>query len=251
MARYSEALPSPALRPLVRCYWTFSAACAVPSRRVLPDGCADLLFEFAAHARGTPLDASGEWIGTMTRAVVVGHDRATELFGVRFAPGALHALIGTPLQQLTDASVPVGALMPAWARGLHETLAGLDTFDARCKAIDARLVAAFARSAPPVLVPLLARVDRVADLPSVPQLAAWAGFSERTLQRRFLDAVGLSPKQYLRWLRFARALRLLQRGGLNGADIACELLYADQAHFIGDFRRHAGVSPTAWLAEPR
>jgi AraC-like DNA-binding protein len=73
-------------------------------------------------------------------------------------------------------------------------------------------------------------------------LARRSGMSMKTLQRRFHNEVGLSPKAYQRVVRFRRAFRLLQ-GNRNGAEVAAMAGYYDQAHLIREFTRLAGSSP--------
>src|SRR5262249_59217722 len=81
---------------------------------------------------------------------------------------------------------------------------------------------------------------------SIDTLAAKANLSGRQLERRFLDEVGIPPKRLARIVRFQRALRVLaaRQAGERGADLAARLGYADQAHFIRDFREFAGHTPT-------
>ena len=69
------------------------------------------------------------------------------------------------------------------------------------------------------------------------------GMSAKTLERRFRNEVGLTPKMFQRVVRFRMAFRMLehQRGG--GARIAAAAGYYDQAHMIRDFRQFTGTSP--------
>lgn len=69
------------------------------------------------------------------------------------------------------------------------------------------------------------------------------------MQRRFLDSVGVPPKRLARIVRFTNALRTLERLtlGNRGARTAADYGYADQAHFVRDFRAFAGCSPTTHL----
>jgi AraC-like DNA-binding protein len=80
---------------------------------------------------------------------------------------------------------------------------------------------------------------------SVNALATATGLTQRHLERRFLDTVGVSPKRLARLARFQRALRLLNRRDMprGGTETAAVCGYADQAHFIRDFRSLAGCSP--------
>jgi transcriptional regulator GlxA family with amidase domain len=68
--------------------------------------------------------------------------------------------------------------------------------------------------------------------------------SERQLERRFLAHIGVSPRHYLKVIRFGEALRLLrQPKALKLSDIAYALRYADQSHFIRHTRQLTGMSP--------
>jgi AraC-like DNA-binding protein len=74
------------------------------------------------------------------------------------------------------------------------------------------------------------------------------------LAQAFDRSVGLSPKGLARVLRFRRALRGLDEAGggpVSWARLAALAGYADQPHFIRDFRVFAGVTPAAYLRERR
>src|SRR5207245_669996 len=89
-------------------------------------------------------------------------------------------------------------------------------------------------------------VDRLSGLdflPSISEMAREFGISSRQLQRRFLAAVGLPPKQFVRVLRFGRLWQAAtMRPPETWAALAAEHGYADQAHMVREF--HAfGVGP--------
>lgn len=73
-------------------------------------------------------------------------------------------------------------------------------------------------------------------------LESQLGIGRRQIERRFLGAVGLRPKQYARLLRIRRAATLM-RGTSSLTEIAHALGYADQAHFTRDFRAVVGMAP--------
>lgn len=84
----------------------------------------------------------------------------------------------------------------------------------------------------------------VAQAESVARAAAEMHLSRRALERRFADQVGVSPKQYARIQRIARARGLLKRGvPRQQAELAQRLGYFDEAHFIHDFRAMVGMTP--------
>ena len=56
--------------------------------------------------------------------------------------------------------------------------------------------------------------------------------------------MGAAPKWLIRLYRIKEAAARIEDGDVGGwADLAARLGYADQAHFINDFRRLIGRSP--------
>jgi len=227
-----EFAPSARLAPWVEAFWTrdaFTSDAAV-TQRVLPDGCADIVFaEGAAVA-----------VGTMTSSLVLTETRAPALLGVRFRPG--RALLGLPLSEITDQRVPLADLGELGARvGDAGTAARQieiveDALLARATAVDARIDYA---------VTLLARGA------SVERVARELGITRQHLRRRFLDRVGIGPKTFARVARFRRVLYAARRERRpEWAAIAADLGYADQSHLIAEFRELAGSTPVPFLLSP-
>jgi transcriptional regulator GlxA family with amidase domain len=77
----------------------------------------------------------------------------------------------------------------------------------------------------------------------VSQHAAAVGLSERQLRRRFLVAVGLSPKAYARMVRLHKAMALARSSPMpDWAQIAVRSGFYDQPHMLAEFRRAVGSS---------
>jgi AraC-like DNA-binding protein len=249
---YQELLPAPALDPFVRCYWQLQGGTPVGGvvRRILPDGCADVIFELGERSRFSGgSHPRARWVGTMTRAVVLESHGVVDTFGVRFAPGGLWALSRMPLYPLTDHHVALVDADPLRLAWLVEPLATAPSFVGRKRLVDTALTRALAFGVSlPTVARLIAKIQEATDIPTVVRLEELSGYTARTLERRFPEALGVTPKQYLRFLRFERARRLL-RSGMSGAEVAAEAGYADQAHLSHEFRRLAGISPTGFARE--
>ena len=74
-------------------------------------------------------------------------------------------------------------------------------------------------------------------------LAAHCHTSQRTLLRRFQEAVGKSPVQYVQQLRVERAKALLETTRLSLDDITARCGYEDVSSFSKIFKRWAQVTP--------
>jgi AraC-like DNA-binding protein len=83
----------------------------------------------------------------------------------------------------------------------------------------------------------------------IEQLSHCLGVSERQLHRRFLAAVGYSPKMFQSVLRFQRLLQTERQTSADQslADLAASAGHADQAHMTRDLHRFANIQPTILL----
>ena len=81
---------------------------------------------------------------------------------------------------------------------------------------------------------------------TVASLAASAGLGVRQLERRFLAAVGLSPRKFLIATRLAAARELLATSALGLEAIAERVGFADATHLTRSFRAAHGTTPAAW-----
>jgi transcriptional regulator GlxA family with amidase domain len=81
---------------------------------------------------------------------------------------------------------------------------------------------------------------------SLAAMAAAAGLERRTLLRRFASATGMTPIEYCRAVRIARARELLEGGGIGQKQIAQSLGYKDVASFARVFRKDVGWAPGAY-----
>ena len=198
--------------------------------RVLPDGCADLVWR---SATGTII------AGPDTGSVMSPTRRGELIIGVRLLPGAGGAAYGLPLSEIRDQRVAIGQL-------------GLDPRDELHGELDPRealtrlgqLAAHLTCAAPPDGAVQRA-VSRLANpRQRVDRLAADLGFSQRQLRRRFHYAVGYGPKTLQRVLRLQRFLVL---SDIDLARSAAEAGYSDQAHLARDARVLTGLPPSALM----
>jgi transcriptional regulator GlxA family with amidase domain len=81
---------------------------------------------------------------------------------------------------------------------------------------------------------------------SLAALATASGLERRTLLRRFASATGMTPIEYCRRVRIARARELLEGGDCSQKQIAESLGYKDVASFARVFRKAVGSAPGAY-----
>lgn len=243
--RFARRSPSPDLAPWIVCYWALSATDAPTFRsRVLPDGSNDLIVDLSGEPRSFV-------VGAMPRAQVVALEGRVELLGVRFRPGGALPFLHQPLNELTGREIELDAL---WGRAAGSLADALATDPGRrIEQLEHALRGARRQRWEESLV--TRAVDwyhRSQGRVPVQQVAAGLGVGERRLERAFARCVGLSPKRLARVIRFLRTVRHIgRRPQWAGAPLALETGYADQSHFIREFKALAGVTPTEFAAERR
>ena len=236
MAAYLELAPPPHLAESVECFWIMQAEQSF-RHRVLPDGCADILFTRDAKASLTV-------VGTMTRFGDFQLSAGQLLVGVRFRPGMSGVQFGVPVQEITDARPPLEELWGARARTLLEKMA--------CAKSPQQCAALLGQSLQPspTRTPLqraLARIEADPVSVSLDDVAFQAGLSARQFRRICVRQTGVSPKLLARVLRFRKALAQVRSQAGEHAGLAADCGYFDQSHFIAEFQRFAGETPAAYL----
>jgi AraC-like DNA-binding protein len=213
--------------PHVVAWWSVTPAGA-PPKRILPDGCLDLIWR-----DGTVFVA-----GPDTTAQVGCGPPGSRFFALRFGSGTGAGVLGVPASELVDRQVPLDDLWPA--ASVRRIAEAADPLAALTAAARDRW-----REPDPAMVALAAAC--AAGRP-VGAIADRCGLSPRQLQRRSNAAFGYGPKMLARVLRLQRAVVLARRGA-SFAAVSVEAGYADQAHLARDVRAMAGV-PLGRLVSP-
>jgi AraC family transcriptional regulator len=77
-------------------------------------------------------------------------------------------------------------------------------------------------------------------------IAAQASLSPYYFTRQFTAMIGMPPYRYLIMLRIQRAAMLLRESDLTVTQILHRVGFHSPSHFTTTFRRHMGMSPTAY-----
>jgi AraC-like DNA-binding protein len=234
---YRELTPHPALRPYVDRLWTQAGPAAMRPRRILPDGCIDIMVDLV---RG----GSAQAIGTMTRTAIFASAEPVRAVAVRFRPGGAVPFLRAPAHEITDRVVDGPDLGLRWLDTARlVTFAGLEGAARYLERLLLGRLAAAPRPHP--IVDHAVRALFRADPPTIAALERTLGWSRQHLARTFRHHIGVSPKLLGRVARMQRAVAELQgRPGATLADLAMRAGYFDQAHMALDFRVLVGVSPS-------
>jgi AraC-like DNA-binding protein len=247
--RYRERPPGlPSLSAAIDRVWVLRGAASgsMPlSHTVVPDGRIDLVFQLGElPVTGSP--GRAYVVGPMRTPAAIRYEGAALVLGVRFFAGAAHALVKAPAHELVDDTLDLGHL---WmdTSAIIDALASARDDRARVDLLEQALAA---RADPGVRAdPLALAIERAGGRIDLHALAQAAGMSERQLQRRFRERVGLTPRMARRIARFSRATRLLRQApDMPWPSLLHACGFYDQPHLLREFRAFAGTTPTRYMA---
>lgn len=269
--KYTESAPPPALAPIVRCVWTLEGHAddfGDAVQAVLPDGCCELVvhvgdaFERVHSGGAIERQPAALIAGQLTGQLSLRATGRIGVVGIRFHPDGAAPLLGTPQRDLAGLTIGIDDVSAPLFRSIEEArdVAGgmasssstrhIGGVDAAARAIVDRL-SAHGRTAQvdQRIRRAVAIIERHHGRVSIDRLARHVGLTRRHLERRFRTLVGISPKRLARIARFQHALRMLGEidAAPRGTQTAAECGYADQAHFVREFRELAGCPPEAHL----
>lgn len=189
------------------------------TRRVLPDGSADVIVGFGGAVA----------VGLADSAVVHRLAAGSSCRGLRLRPEAVATFFGVPAHELRNKEIPLDdAVGVRRAHGLTITV----LHGASDHSLEAD---------PPAQV---ANAIRLLQTSSVDDTAHALGLSSRHLRRLLLEHTGLGPKEHQRIQRLRRFLD----DDSQLADAAVAAGYADQSHLTREVTRLCGLPPAALRA---
>jgi AraC-like DNA-binding protein len=229
--RHGYHEPSPDLAPWVDQYWEAHWDYVEPYRqKIVPYPNVHLSF---GENRA---DVNGVCSGFQTKIL----EGANQVFGVKFRPGCFRPFLGASVSTITDRVVPATSVFGDDVPACTDVATAEAFLREHLPEPDPRAEEAAGAVAAVATDPALTRVET---------LAAELGVSVRGLQRLFAEYVGIGPKWVIRRYRLREVTERMAAGGeIDWAALAADLGYADQAHFIRDFKNMFGEPPT-WYAE--
>jgi AraC-like DNA-binding protein len=257
---YRKLLPSPALTGYVRGY-EYTELRGADGRpypfavSVFPALCFFLrerpqAFEYATQRTRVlpPAIAVGPCDHRVADVVHIGRFAS---FTVAFRPTGFFRLFGISPWEIRNYAYEVRDVLGEHVSALRQPLSEATSPEQMAAAADEALIEisrqALPRSGVEWAAEALLHSKGRADLLAMPNSL---GLSDSSWRRHFTSEVGVTPKRYLRMVRFRRALALKRGcGGLPWTEVCLEAGYYDQAHFIAECQSIVGCTPSRFLRE--
>jgi AraC-like DNA-binding protein len=239
--RIGRYAPAAALEPFVDFYWTVVWDVGPRGSYVqttLPYPSVHLALEHGVSGI----------VGVIRGKFVRVLEGAGRVFGVKFHPGGFYPFARRPVACFTDLRLPPETVFDVDPRALEHAVLGCHDEHAMVAAIEAFLCRHLPSPDPTVteVRSIVARIQDDRAITKVDDVVRETGMSKRALQRLFQRYVGVGPKWVIQRYRLHEAVERLSAEDVDGAKLAAELGYADQAHLIHDFRQLVGTTPSGY-----
>ncbi|WP_067032848.1 helix-turn-helix transcriptional regulator [Allomuricauda sp. CP2A] len=257
--KFSEYRPSPALGSYVQAFYTgdfnlYSENNFVQS--VVPNGCIELIIHLTHdHCELVKEDTWGKspeftLIGLQTKPYEVRFNEQVQIFGVRFNPEGIYHIFGVPPALFTatfeNSTDVLGNEFKDYCSRLREST----NIQQRIRLTEAFLLKNMLDNAKGYdYVRMASEIIRKSHgLLSLEELIQKVHISPRQLQREFKKKFGITAKEYMRLSRLNAVQQYMQvPNSINLTEVSYEHGFADQSHFIREFKKLAGTNPRSFL----
>jgi AraC-like DNA-binding protein len=258
---YQVYSPSAKLQSFVKCFWTLdddTVAEDPVKQRVLPDGCIEMIFHYGDPYRqyfedGSSIIQPRSFVfGQITTYIEIAPTGITGLVAARFLPDGLRPFLEIPVSSLANKAVAIEDVFGEKGKQLEENVIATTNNSEQIKLIESFLLSGLTdpKTINTITKDCVDIIFQTQGQLDVIELAGKLKINRRNMERKFVEVIGMSPKQLSRVVRLQTTLKMLDQKNFSSlTSLAYESGYYDQAHFIKDFKEFTGISPKLFFSE--
>lgn len=179
-------------------------------------------------------------------------DNEIALVIVVFQPNGINQLLQIPANEFQDSIISTDVVFGKKGISLEERLSEQNDNDEKIKLLNQFFKTLISKKTESNQLIINSSLDFILANKgyfSVKQLVNHTGYTERHLERKFKECIGLNPKKFGNVVRLHHFLKLLKYKSedLNLTAICYEAGFSDQSHLIKEFKKQTGITPTEYL----
>lgn len=255
-----EVKPIWPLSGYVQCFWEGrfnNHALTDLSQLMVPNGFMELIIHISEEHcnllhNGLTWGSSPDYtlLGMFTEPYSVKFDSPVRAFGVRLKPEGFYHLFGVPPSLLMDSFESIDTVVGNSITELCNALKEAKDINEHVHITEEYLLKRLNSHSfdSDVVANTLQMIRNSNGMLQLEEIERHISVGKRQLQRRFKEYVGISPKTYLRIARMNAVHNYMNQGGYqNLTGVAYENGYADQSHFIREFKEMNGINPSRFF----
>lgn len=230
--------------------------------RFLPDGNTELIIDLTENTQYiydndslTEIQACRQaWVsGVRTRSITIPSGAGSRMLVVAFKKGKAHPFYPLPMSEIKDQVLSADLIFGREILELREQLLAAVSIHQMFPLVEKFLLQKAHETIPTEInmncieYALLEIVNRP-NILSFQHLRDQIGYSQKHFINLFKKQVGVAPKQYLKIMRFQKAILEIENdASIRWSKIALESGFYDQAHFINEFKSFSGFTPNEYM----
>jgi AraC-like DNA-binding protein len=226
--------------------------------RLVPTGNVFIIFELDGFVRHTHDNETLEPIEEFTKAWVSGMHKNyisisakpnSEMLAIQLKTNGAYPFLHFPVQDLNDRVVPAQEVFGEEVLHLRQEMLQQSSQEGKLKLAEQWLLKRLNPSlAPPAeLVEVLEKIQQQSVVHYTKIVDEYSK-TQKHLIDQFKKYIGLTPKYYQRIIRFNEILQAIrQNEKIEWSQIAYQGEYADQSHFIKEFKHFSGFNPQKFI----
>ncbi len=258
---YKISKPSQFLSRYIKYYWSLENCIPVNKehiQRIVPSGLFELIFYLRDKPQMINQQKSISDSIILTGQLKNYHDLKVtgnlSLFAIYFLPHGLSMFLDLPIKELFNQSIPLKYLIKDTVQKLEDELSNAETFEKQIVFAENFLMSQIQKVEKKYkynrIRYVINEINKVKGVLNIDDLASESFLSRKQFERTFVEIIGISPKQFLKIVRFQNAIfEKSKPGDLNITELAYKCGYYDQAHMINDFNKLSGMSPVKYFHE--
>lgn len=170
----------------------------------------------------------------------------TGTIGVEISPMGAYRFLHLHMKDIKNQSNLLTDILGHTARALEQRIAALESLDDKVRILQQFLLTLFVNSEKDALFEhCIHQLEISQGSIRIAALERQTGYSSRWLHKKFEERLGISPKNFASIMRFQQYYRaLLANSTAFFRQKQFFDHYHDESHFIKDFKRFTGLSPT-------
>lgn len=184
--------------------------------------------------------------GLRTEPITIPSGNNAAMMVIAFKKGMAASFFPFPMDEIADSVVDADLVWGSDFGLLRERLLGTKDIDLRFKLVEEFLIAKFRVQLEinPCVEFAINEMRNRPDEINIGRMNAKIGYSQKHFTHLFRSQVGVTPKSYLKIMRFQKAILEIEKArSIDWGRISQECGFYDQPHFINDFKLFSGFTP--------
>ena len=192
--------------------------------------------------------------GVRTEPITIPSGSMASMMVISFRKGMSYPFYPVPVNEIADHVLDADLIWGEEFALVREEMLETEDIGRRFTLVERFLIEKFASRliVDECVAFAVSEMSRSPDRLNIARMNAKIGYSQKHFISMFKRRVGLTPKAYLKIMRFQKAINTIERaaaGSIDWSSISYDCGFFDQSHFINDFKVFSGLTPEEYLSK--